>query len=251
MRDVVHEEAAVKVERVFSRQLSLIAMSALLLMQTVIAAPDLLNLPSSSPPSINLDRFEGDIRAFEEKDRKELPAPGGTVFVGSSTFTRWDALEKTFSEFKAINRGFGGSTLIDINHYVTRLVSKYKPKNVVLYAGSNDIAELKHSGQQVFADTKTFVQLVRQGCPGAHIFIISSSVAPCRTQWSTEFDTANKLIATYVKANPDLHYIDVIPAMRDTDGKMRRDLFGPDNLHMNSSGYSRWVPLIKRALKQS
>lgn len=204
--------------------------------------------PGKTQQAPAADRFENDIRAFEEKDKLSPPPANGTVFVGSSTFTRWNELEKTFSSFSAINRGFGGSTFPDINHYVDRIVTAYKPKKVVVYAGSNDIAELKHSGEEVFSDFKKFVGLVRKKLPGTDIYVISLSVAPCRLEWSKNFDTANRLIAKYVKSSSQLHYIDVIPVMRDTTGKLKNDLFGPDRLHMNENGYALWTTVIEREL---
>jgi lysophospholipase L1-like esterase len=195
------------------------------------------------------DRFENDIRAFEQKDAAQPPKPGCTVFVGSSTFTLWKGLEQSFSEFRALNRGFGGSTFPDINHYVGRIVTKYKPGKVVLYAGTNDIAELHHSGAEIAQDFKTFVRLVLTDLPRAEIYYVSMSMAPCRIQWSAEYEKGNSLIHDFISPCPHLHYIDVLPVMRKQKGELRADLFGPDHLHMNPEGYALWTPIIRKALQ--
>lgn len=196
-------------------------------------------------------RFADDIRAFEKQDQEQHPPEGGTVFVGSSTFTLWGKdLEKTFAKYKAINRGFGGSTLPDVNNYVDRIVTKYKPKRVVLYAGTNDIAELKHSGEQVCEDMKTFVGKARARQPQLDIYFVSMSMAPSRVQWEAQYDQGNALVRQYCKKDPHLHYIDVVPVMRDKQGKLRKELFGPDQLHMNSDGYKVWVPVLEKALSK-
>ncbi len=38
-----------------------------------------------------------------------------------------------------INTGFGGSTAFGLNHYLEDLVLRYKPKQVFIYEGDNDI----------------------------------------------------------------------------------------------------------------
>ncbi|MFX6269910.1 hypothetical protein ABTF75_18990, partial [Acinetobacter baumannii] len=72
-------------------------------------------------PPHAIDRFEPAIVKFEDDDKHSMPAPGGTLFIGSSTFTHWKTLEEEFKDFKAINRGFGGSTIPEVNHYLDRI----------------------------------------------------------------------------------------------------------------------------------
>ena len=198
---------------------------------------------------VNPSRFEADIRAFENADEKRIVSDGGTVFVGSSTFTLWKGLEKDFSSFKAINRGFGGSTLPEINNYVPRIVTKYRPSKVVLYAGTNDIAELKHSGESVCSDFKQFVKLVREKLPACDIYFISMSMGPSRVEFPKEFASGNECIQSFVKGQTRLHYINVLPVMRNKDQSLKTELFGLDRLHMNERGYALWKPIVTHALK--
>ena len=96
-------------------------------------------LVSGSIAADPADRWEADIRKFEEADRQSPPAPGQVVFVGSSSIRRWK-LAESFPDIPAINRGFGGSQLSDAARYAERIVTPYKPWVVVLYAGDNDLA---------------------------------------------------------------------------------------------------------------
>jgi len=77
--------------------------------------------PGKPAPTVKADRWEPAIRAFEAKDRKQAPAKGGIVFVGSSSIVLWD-LPKSFPGLDAINRGFGGSQLADSVRYANRIV---------------------------------------------------------------------------------------------------------------------------------
>jgi lysophospholipase L1-like esterase len=194
-----------------------------------------------------VDRFERDIAAFEMKDKATPPPQNGTLFIGSSTFTKWTALENEFRDFKAINRGFGGSTIPEINNYISRIVTKYKPKRIVFYAGTNDIAE-GHSGQQVSADFETFARQVQAALPDTEVYFISMSVPPSRVQWESQYDTGNGLIRSFAEHTPHFHYIDVTPVMHDKQGKLRTDYFIYDRLHMTPSGYNAWTPIIRQAL---
>ena len=179
---------------------------------------------------------------------KSRQAQAAQFFLGSSTFTKWTGLEKQFSEFHALNRGFGGSTIPEVDHYLERVLFSYKPANVVFYAGTNDIAD-GCSGRQVFDAFVHFVRDVQERLPHVEIYFISMSMAPSRIGYENEFDAGNALIRDYVKINAHMHYIDVTPVMHRADGKLKENLFGVDRLHMNSSGYALWVPVIEKALR--
>jgi hypothetical protein len=91
-------------------------------------------------------RWEPDLAAFEAADRERAPAPGGVVFVGSSSIRLWPELETRFGAHPVIKRGFGGSRLADCAAHADRLVTRYKPRQVIVYAGHNDLAGRKDLG---------------------------------------------------------------------------------------------------------
>ncbi len=194
-----------------------------------------------------LDRFAGDVSAFEAHDLAALPAPGGTVFVGSSTFAHWTTMETDLKDLAAINRGFGGSTLPEVNHYFDRLVAKYKPAKIVLYAGTNDIAD-GHNGERVASDFAMFLQKAHKELPLCQVYFISMSMPPCRVQFAKQYADGNRRIKALIENDPLAHYIDVTEVMYDDRGIMHKDYFGPDRLHMNRSGYEAWIPIIRNAL---
>jgi len=196
-----------------------------------------------------LDRFEHEIRAFEKCDAANPPAPGGTLFVGSSTLTKWTELEQVFRQFRAINRGFGGSTLPEIDHYFFRIVTPYKPSRIVLYAGTNDIGD-GHPAQRVYRDFLKFEEDVKTALPNAELYFISMSMPPCRVKFAQQYAEGNTLIQGHCSQSPHLHYIDVTPVMHDSDGKLKKSLFGKDRLHMTKAGYDAWTPIIEAALRE-
>src|SRR6266478_7041982 len=86
--------------------------------------------------AIQGDGWEPEIKAFEAQDRKTPPPANPIVFVGSSSIVLWD-LKKFFPDLVTLNRGFGGSEMIDSVHYAGRIVIPYKTRVVVVYAGDN------------------------------------------------------------------------------------------------------------------
>ena len=56
-----------------------------------------------------------------------------------------------FPGVPVLNRGFGGSTLADVVQYMDRIVLRYRPRLVVLYAGDNDLV-MGRSPDRLVAD---------------------------------------------------------------------------------------------------
>ena len=213
-------------------------------------ATRLFKTDASLPESIDqpLDRFEEDIRAFETIDATKTRSEGGTVFIGSSTFAHAAArIENEFADFNAICRAFGGSTIPEINHYLARVVIKYRPAKICFYAGTNDIAD-GHRGRRVYRDFLLFASAVHAQLPQTDIYFVSMSAAPCRQQWVQQYVVGNRLVRFLTHRVKRLHYIDVVPVMYDAQGKLHEDWFLEDQLHMNSKGYDAWFPVIRRLL---
>ena len=192
------------------------------------------------------DRWEADIRKFEEADRKSPPAPGQVVFIGSSSIRLWK-LAESFPDVPALNRGFGGSQLGDAARYAERIVTPYKPRVVVLYGGDNDLAAGKKP-EAVRDDYKKFVGAVRGKLPNVKIVFIAIKPSPKRWALADQAKEANRLIRTEMK-DPNQVFVNVWPYMIGTDGKPRRELYLPDELHMTPEGYKLWAGLVRRHIE--
>lgn len=191
--------------------------------------------------------FENEIRAFEAADAKNPPAPGGVLFVGSSSIRLWTTLADDFPGLPVVNRGFGGSQVADSVRYAPRIVLPYNPKTIVLYAGDNDIAEGK-SPEQVLADFKTFVETIRAELPETRILFISIKPSTARWRLIDKIRRANRLVRGFTTERERLGYIDIFTPMLGNDGKPRAELLGPDGLHLNEKGYALWRGVVAAAL---
>lgn len=209
----------------------------------------LLGASAAAQRAMPADPWEADIQRFEAADRVQPPRPGGVVFIGSSSIRMWTTLAEDFPDANAFNRGFGGSRIADATRYVDRIVTPYRPRLVALYAGDNDIAE-GATAQQVLADFEAFVAAVRKDLPKTPIAFVSIKPSPARVNLIGTMREANALIRAYVKRQSNVRYIDVFTPMLDKDGRPREDLFGPDRLHMNRSGYALWTSIIAPTLRR-
>ena len=138
-------------------------------------APEPTTRPIS--PSGN---FESEIAAFEAADKKSPPPQGAVLFVGDSGIRMWKSLAADFPEDKIINRGFGGSQMIDSVYYADRIVIPYKPRLVVIRAGGNDLTAGK-TPEQLLADFQAFVETVRAKSPETRIVLFSLNPNPARS----------------------------------------------------------------------
>jgi len=188
------------------------------------------------------NHWEPAIRKFETADAENPPGQGCVVFVGSSSIRRWD-LKKSFPRLDAVNRGFGGSHVADAVHFADRIVIKYKPRLVVLYAGDNDIAAGK-SPQRVSKDFQTFVKKVRAALPETRIVFICIKPSIRRWKLVEKMRRANKLIADVCAKDDRLTYVDIDKPMIGPDAKPRQELFVKDGLHLSEKGYALWTKLL-------
>jgi len=193
--------------------------------------------------------FESEIAAYEQQDRLHPPKPGCIVFTGSSSIRFWDTLSDDMKPLDAINRGFGGSQLFQVNRYATRIVLPYRPRAVVVYAGENDMSWPYHkSADTVLADFRKFVNLIHATLPDAWIFYISMKPDPLRWSNWPALARANKMIEDFCRTQNRVDFIEVSAAMLDAHGLPRREIFRFDGLHMNAQGYVLWTSIIKPVL---
>ena len=206
-----------------------------------VASSSLLAQAKSTP-------FESEIKAFEASDKTNPPPQGAILFIGSSSIRLWKTLAKDFPQHQVINRGFGGSQIIDSVNYAERIVVPYAPKQIIFYAGGNDINAGKDP-EQVFSDFKAFVEKVERALPHTSIAYISIAPNPARWAQVEKVRATNKLIEDYTRKDSRLTFINAFPKMLGEDGQPRPEIFGPDRLHMNAKGYELWTSIVGSYLK--
>lgn len=200
--------------------------------------------PSSPAYLAAQARWKSDLAAFDNADRQHLPGDDGVLFVGSSTIRMWTRVAQDFNQLPVvINRGFGGSTMDDCSLFARELVVRYRPRQVLVYAGDNDLAEGR-TPLQVLESFARFANTVRAELPNVRISYISVKPSPSRENLLPQIRETNNIIAAYLRRLPDSEYIDVFTPMMGADGRPRAELFRADQLHMNDEGYRLWQSII-------
>lgn len=189
-----------------------------------------------------------DIQHFKQLDQDNPPPQNAILFLGSSSFTKWTDVADYFPDKTIINRGFGGSTLFDLNVYSDDLLKPYHPKQIVIYCGENDIAD-NAKPKVVLKRFKEFYKKLRQYYPNIPVDYVSAKYSPSREQYWDEITEVNTLIKNYISKQKNTEYIDITKVMEGSDGKVRSDIFLEDRLHMKPEGYELWTKVMKPYLK--
>lgn len=196
------------------------------------------------------NRFAKEIEAFAQWDSKNAFPAAPVLFVGSSSIRMWRTAEG-FPGLPVTNRGFGGSHISDVLHFLDRIVLPYKPKIIVFYAGDNDIAG-KKSPQRVRDDYRKFVTLVGAELPEARFLFVTIKPSGRRWELWPEMNEANDLIRTFCEKDDRLFFADLGTPLLDSEGKPDDGFFLADRLHLNAKGYAAWnkalAPILKQAL---
>jgi lysophospholipase L1-like esterase len=219
---------------------------ALLALTLALAGTRRLDARGQAAPAA-ADKWAAEIAAFAAADDTSPFPSGGVVFVGSSSIRLWD-LAAAFPGRPVLNRGFGGTQILDSVRHVDRLVIRHKPAIVIFYAGDNDLAAGR-TPQQVHADFATLVGRVHAALPATRIAFIG--IKPSIARWAliAQVREANRLVRDFCDRDDRLGYVDVDAAMLGWDGKPRPELFLQDGLHMTAKGYEIWNMLVRPFLQ--
>ena len=146
-----------------------------------------------------------------------------------------------------VNRGFGGCQLADVYHYADRIVIPYAPREVVIYAGGNDISA-KKSPEIVFGDFVALMEKLRAALPQVKLVFISCPPSPKRWAQTADIRDMNSRIAHYCRRH-DITFVNTFDLMLGLDGLPLPDIYVEDQLHMNAKGYAIWRDAVTPHLK--
>lgn len=211
----------------------------LLIIALVLLAALLIPAPAAAAP----ESWAKEIAALTLSDATKPPAPGGAVFVGSSSIRLWKTLAQDFPGIPTVNRGFGGSELADSVFYADRIVLPYRPRLVVLFAGTNDLKNGK-TPEVVLADFRAFRTKLHAALPKTRLIYLSITLAPSRAQLHDQMRTANRLIAADCATDSRCLFVDINTPMSLPDGVPPATLFVADQLHLNHNGYAIWTKVL-------
>jgi len=195
-------------------------------------------------------RFENAIKNFEDEDYINFPPENAIVLTGSSSIARWNRqAAAALAPLTVIPRGFGGSIMHDVLHYIDRVAINYKPRAILIYAGDNDTGSANPVAKEMILDhLQQTIDRIHEKLPETRIYVLA--VKPSVLRWNV-WDVAQEVSAGYraiADADPLVYYVDVATPFLNPDGTVMTDIFVDDNLHLNDKGNEIWGRAIKAAL---
>jgi len=197
--------------------------------------------------------FWNDIQNFKKQDSIHFPPKNAILLIGSSSFTKWTDVQEYFPGYTIINRGFGGSTLLDQIRYANDIIFPYQPKQIVIYCGENDLASSDTvTAQMVFDRFKELYQMIREKT-NVPVAFVSLKPSPSRRHLFPKMHEANQLIREFIDLQKsaldsqpvNIEFIDVNQKMLNESGQPMPEIFLNDSLHMNAKGYAIWQKEIQ------
>ena len=211
-----------------------------------------LSSTSSAQNNNKPNPFQPEIDAFAKADKINMPDEGKILFAGSSSFRLWKDVNDYFPGKNILNRGFGGSTLLDLIQFSKETIIQYKPKQIFIYCGENDIASSDTvQPKHVLDRFKTLYKIIRTQLP-SNTPIVYLSLKPSILRWSMHerMDASNNLIKSFISTQKNIQFLDVYHSMLGDDGTPLKNIYISDNLHMNANGYKIWQKLMAPLLLQ-
>ena len=206
-------------------------------------------LAAAQTRTIDPTRFEEAVRAFEAEDRAMMPPEGAIVVTGSSSIRRWHpTLKQDLAPLTVIPRGFGGSTMQDVEHFLERLVLAYEPRAVVIYEGDNDTGAYGVPPAEIAGRLEAIVGRIHAALPATRVYVMSVKPSLARAAVWDKAQETNALYQALAAGNGLVSYIDVATPFLGADGKVLDDVFIADGLHLNEKGTRIWAATIKAAL---
>lgn len=181
--------------------------------------------------------YDQRVRAFRELNPKAQKHQ--VVFVGDS-ITQDYPLSEHFPERVTYNRGIGGDTTVGLSRRLEESVFALEPETVVLLIGTNDLALLHSTPEEVVSRIGAILAVIRARLPQTRILL--ESVYPVRPDagQTTREGRSNEDIRTInakLAALPDIRFMDLYSRLADSEGRLRSE-FTVEGLHINQAGYS-------------
>lgn len=191
------------------------------------------------------DRLRGRFDFWNEEVLREDVAVG-TVFMGDSITELWQ-LDAYFAPSNGVilNRGIGGDITTDMDKRFAADVIQLRPRNVVILAGTNDVARMLTAGKtddEIISTVTTAIGSMMDAARAAGIQTFVCSILPTNGDTKNHEGKArilpqiNAMLKTACEAKGCI-YVDYAPRLADANGLFRKDL-SRDGLHPHYAGYA-------------
>ena len=208
----------------------------------IITERDILHLPNRNRPR----NIEEAIKKFNEDYRLYFPLNDPILIVGGSIIERWRNIKEFLAPLPVLKLGIENLGLEDICYYVDDLVFKYKPRSLVISAGTEDLKE--KTAEEVFRLYVRLVNHIHKGLQNCHIYYLSSIPCPAHIELWGKTQDLNDAIEIYNSQNDLLRYVDIKSIAINDNGVLLNNSFLPDGESL--SRYSNLSDILKSPLME-
>jgi beta-glucosidase len=218
------------------------------------------HLPAMWPVTPSAGHWGGtswlDFHAGLVKTVEASKGPIDVLLVGDSITQQWGAAwAKHVPGLKTVTIGIGGDKTQNV---LWRLdhggVAGIEPRLVALLIGNNNMFFTPETGIEAAAQgIKMCVANLRDKFPKAETVVVK--IFPAHAPGNRFYEDIKKTNAALdplqLDADPKVHALDLWNDMVNADGTIKKDLFTPDNIHLNPEGgyalyAARLKPLVER-----
>ena len=183
--------------------------------------------------------YLSEVSAITLKYRLRRPPENPLVFYGSSNFKKWTSLETDFSDYNALNHGFGGSNDRDLITYAEKLVLSLYPKTLVLNTSSNDVYA-GFSDAEIMTNREKLLELFKNI---ENVLVLSVIRGVISDELEARFEGIDEKVKTLCARYENVTYLDVT-------SPLDRNAHFEDNHHLNSQGREVLKNTILTKLKE-
>ncbi len=193
-------------------------------------------------------RFSAAIDTFLAAEAESAPPHGAIVATGSSSMRGWHSrIDADLAPLTIVARGFGGSNMLDVRHFLDDLVLRHRPRAVLLYEGDNDVA-VGAAPEEIAGHFDAIVAAIHANAPETRVYVLAVKPSLARWQLWPAMTATNALFKQRAANDPRITFIDVATPMLNDAGEPKADLFVADGLHMNAAGYDIWRDAVAPVL---
>lgn len=194
-------------------------------------------------------------RTAQGREKKDI----NVVFFGDSITQGWggegkEVWEQKYKPIGAVNYGIGGDSTRQVLWRIQNgEVDGISPKLVVLKIGTNNLYDDFNSGNEaeIAEGITTVVKTLRTKLPNTKVLLLG--LLPRQNEWfSNRIKKVNDVISK-LDDGKSVRYLDMSPQFQTEIGKVKKELYVGDQLHLAKPGYEVWAttmqPLFDEMMK--
>ncbi len=188
--------------------------------------------------------YDSKVKTFQSLNHQAQPQ--GHVFVGDSITQDFNVYE-AFSGHHVYNRGIGGDTTEGVLKRLEVSIFELKPKTVFLLIGTNDLALLKTTNEDIASRIQSIVTKTHAFDPTIQTYVLSILPVNETMDPSTVLPRRNENIEII---NERLHniehatYLDIASIFKDESGRLK-NVYSMEGLHLSPLGYQALADALK------